>query len=141
MTANYPMGDACRDVVASGATFCARSAPSGKPRNEAAYWASGWQRGRAPIAPSARAGADTGLMASGTSACTRVLPTAGEDAPASERPIAIINAWAVARARYLKPSCVTYRQNPLRSCHRGLTAHTEFQQFAPRKIGGSQSSR
>ena len=38
MTANYPMGDACRDVVASGATLRARTA-SRETAHEAAYWA------------------------------------------------------------------------------------------------------
>ena len=35
MTANYPMGDACRDVVASGATLRGRTASLGNPVNVA----------------------------------------------------------------------------------------------------------
>ena len=68
MTASYPMGDACRDVVASGATLRARTAPLGKPGT------------RPPTAHPSRA-----TWSARISVFTGPPPTAGEDAPAIQR--------------------------------------------------------
>jgi hypothetical protein len=68
MTASYPMVDACRNVVASGATLRAQTAPLGKPGT------------RPPTAHPSRA-----TWPARTSVFTGPPPTAGEDAPAIQR--------------------------------------------------------
>jgi hypothetical protein len=97
MTASYPVSDA-------SAKFCAWTVPSGKPDN-------GLESELTPT------------MASGASACTRLLLNTGVNAPAIER---------------LRPPVRSSQRHPGPE-RRSLATPTKFQPVAPRDIGGFQS--
>jgi hypothetical protein len=141
MTASYPMGDACRDAVASGAMLRARTAAwqtahgavSGAPRPRAKW--------PAPIAPSARAVADMDRWRP-----VPAFPPARRRPPVKTRPSNVPascghKVWTVSRASCLKAIYVKYPQIRCGDGRHGGTSYSEFRPFASRTIGGSQSSR